>query len=256
MLLDLGNNVTMRLVWVPAGAFTMGSSADEAGHEENEGPQHEVTISRPFLIGACEVTQEQYEAVMGSNPSKYPGHGMPVENVSWDDAMEFCARVSRKTGRRVTLPTEAQWEYACRAGTRTRYSFGDDQDQIKRYARQGEAQEAGPAPVGSHEPNPWGLYDMYGNVWEWCADWYAPYNAGAVTDPAGPASGQGRVVRGGRWHGKAADCRSAKRSWHASDYPRGIVGFRVVLATDEAEGESSTRSSVTSPGEARVSDDP
>ena len=229
MRLDLGSGASMELVLIPAGTFIMGSPEGEHLRAPYEGPQHQVTISKSFWMGATEVTQAQYQAVMGVNPSKAQHPDKPVETVSWDDAVEFCRRLGEMTGHPVSLPTEAQWEYACRAGTTTAFSFGDDREQLPLYGWTRQEQETGPTKVASLPPNAWGLHDMHGNVWEWCADWFGPYDAVHVVDPVGPAQGTGRVIRGGRWHGKAADSRSANRSWHASDYRRGIVGFRIVV---------------------------
>jgi len=138
-------------------------------------------ISRPFYLGIHEVTQGQYEAVMGANPSKFVDAAKPVECVSWEDAVEFCRKVSRRTHQPVALPTEAQWEYACRAGSKMRFGFGDDDRQLSTFARYGQGAEAGTVAVGTKKPSAWGLYDMHGNVWEWCADWYASSYVNAAT---------------------------------------------------------------------------
>jgi formylglycine-generating enzyme required for sulfatase activity len=177
----------------------MGSPDSEQGRASNEGPQHEVTISKPFYMGATEVTQAQYEAVMGTNPSKIKGPTNPVVSVSWEDAGEFCRKLSEKTGKTVRLPTEAEWEYACRAGTKTRFSFGDSDIALGDYAWCGRNSGGKAHPVGRKKPNAWGLYDMHGNVWEWCVDWYGSYSSGASTDPQGAGSGGTRVARGGAW---------------------------------------------------------
>jgi formylglycine-generating enzyme required for sulfatase activity len=231
--LDLGQKVTMRLAPIPAGKFLMGSPGDEAGRDEDEGPLREVVISKPFYMGLYEVTQEQYEAVMGAKPSKFADAAKPVESVSWEDAVEFCKRLSRKTSQPVALPTEAQWEYACRAGTKTRFSSGDDDRQLYNYARYGQGADAGTVPVGSRKPNAWGLYDMHGNVWEWCADWYAGSYVNAPTqDPAGPISGQARVLRGGSWVNTSDGCRCATRNKSAPDVRYNGIGFRVVVNSE------------------------
>jgi formylglycine-generating enzyme required for sulfatase activity len=198
--LDLGNSVTMKLVLIRAGKFMMGSPDSEQGRKDNEGPQHEVVITRPFYMGVTEVTQAQYEAVMGTNPSQFKGPTNPVEMVTWNDAVEFCRKLSEKTRKAVRLPTEAEWEYACRAGTKTRFSFGDSDSMLGDYAWCGSNSGGKTNPVGRKKPNPWGLYDMHGNVWEWCADWYGSYSSGASTDPQGPGSGGQRVLRGGSWY--------------------------------------------------------
>jgi eukaryotic-like serine/threonine-protein kinase len=255
--LDLGNNVKMRLVLIPAGKFWMGAPADEARWRNDEGPQHEIAISKPFHMGVFEVTQEQYQQVMGTNPSGCIGATNPVECVSWDDAVEFCKKLSAKTGKKVMLPTEAQWEYACRAGTTTAFNTGNDlepgeanadslsdpgawdkfMDWVRKYFPT-KAKAKGPMPVGSFPSNGFGLYDMHGNVWEWCSDWYgADYYANSPKiDPQGPATatGTGHVFRGGSWlDGQPWYCRSACRQWNVI-VGRGCeaVGFRVVVLPD------------------------
>ena len=257
MALDLGNGVTMKLVLIPAGTFTMGSPGTEPGRGSEEGPQHAVTISKPSYMGIYPVTQEQYEQVMGTNPSRFKGASNPVETVSWDDATEFCKKLSQKTGKRVRLPTEAQWEYACRAGTTTAYNTGPaispgeaDCDfsgssatpgywaKLKGWVRSffpaGKQPQGGPKPVGSFKPNDFGLYDMHGNIWQWCADWYGDdyYAHSPSSDPAGPESGSPRVLRGGSWSVDPRSCRSAYRFWIDPDHRRSVFGFRVVLDSE------------------------
>ncbi|NQU75912.1 MAG: formylglycine-generating enzyme family protein, partial [Planctomycetes bacterium] len=224
----------------PAGAFTMGSAPDERDREPDEGPTRGVTITKPFYIGVCEVTQEQYEMVTGRNPSLFSGPRRPVEGVWWSDAADFCKRVSNMTGHTVRLPTEAQWEYACRAGTTSRFSFGDSYNDLPRYAMYGEvakstaeslgAAPAGTADVGSGKPNSWGLYDMHGNVFEWCGDWYRDsYSKLADIDPQGAPSGAYRVLRGGSWSSPPWHCRSAYRHRFTADGRfNHLIGFRVV----------------------------
>jgi len=230
LTLDLGKQATMKLALIPAGKFLMGSLGDEAGRDEDEGPQREVVVSKPFYLGVHEVTQGQYEAVMGANPSKFIDAAKPVECVSWEDAVEFCRRVSRRTHQSVALPTEAQWEYACRAGSKMRFGFGDDDRQLSTFARYGQGAEAGTVPVGSKKPSAWGLYDMHGNVWEWCADWYAgSYVNAATQDPTGPLSGQWRVLRGGSWVNTWEGCRCAARNKSTPDVRYNGIGFRVVV---------------------------
>jgi len=213
LTLDLGKGITMKLVLIRPGKFVMGSPDSEQGRKGNEGPQHEVTISKPFYIGVTEVTQAQYEAVMGTNPSRFKGPTNPVESIPWNEAVEFCRKLSEKTGKAVRLPTEAEWEYACRAGTKTRYSFGDSDSVLGDYAWYGSNSGGMTHPVGQKKPNPWGLYDMQGNVWEWCADWDGPYSSGSSTDPQGAGSGDSRVLRGGSWgNGQTEHFRCASRS--------------------------------------------
>jgi formylglycine-generating enzyme required for sulfatase activity len=182
LTLDLGNKVTMKLALIPAGKFLMGSPADEQERFDDE-TQHEVTISRPFYMGVTEVTQEQYEAVMGNNPSRFKGDKNPVETVSWNDAMEFCKKLSARTNKTVRLPTEAQWEYACRAGTATPFHTGatisTDEANYDGNSTYGDGPKGEDRlktiAVASFKPNAFGLYDTHGNVWEWCPDWHADY---------------------------------------------------------------------------------
>jgi formylglycine-generating enzyme required for sulfatase activity len=231
LTLDLRNSMTMKLVLIPAGKFLMGSPIREEGRGNDEG-QHEVTISKPFYMGVYDVTQEQYEQVMGQNPSHFKGAKNPVEMVSWDEAVEFCKKLSAKTGKTVQLPTEAQWEYACRAGSKTRFCFGnDDMDMgLDEYGWYAGNSSNVTHPVGQKKPNAFGLYDMHGNVFQWCSDWYGAYPAGGVTDPTGPADGQARVFRGGSWSSNQQGCRSAFRGDNSPDTRLIIYGFRVVAA--------------------------
>jgi formylglycine-generating enzyme required for sulfatase activity len=223
--LDLGGGVTMKLALIPAGKFMMG--------EEND--QHEVTISKPFYMGVTEVTQAQYEAVMGTNPSYFKGATNPVEMVSWNDATEFCKKLSEKTRQAVRLPAEAEWEYACRAGSKTRFCFGDADEGLGDYAWYFANSGGTTHPVGQKKPNAWGLYDMHGNVREWCADWYGDYPKGAVTDPQGPEKPSPelmkmRVLRGSAWTNYLDDCLSAKRDFNTTVRRDINYGFRVVVS--------------------------
>jgi len=230
LTLKLADGVEMRLVLIPAGKFKMGSPANEKGRDKDEGPQRAVTISKPFYMNVCEVTQAQYNAVMGANPSGFKGANRPVEQVSWNDAVTFSKKVSQKTGRTVSLPTEAEWEYACRAGTTTCFSFGADDKDLGDYAWYRKNSGGKTHPVGQKKPNAWGLYDMHGNVWEWCSDWYAKSYAKLVDkDPRGPKFGFKRVLRGGSWNFNAALCRSARRTWWYPARRFNYFGFRVVL---------------------------
>ena len=189
LTLDLGGGVKLTLLLIPAGEFVMGSPGRERDRLEKE-RMHDVTISEAFYMGKFAVTQEQYEKVMGSSPSYFKGAKNPVENVSWEDAKEFCRKLSAKTGHPVRLPTETQWEYACRAGTNTRFCSGDNDQDLDEVAWYGD-EKCGRTthPVGQKKPNAWGLYDMHGNVWEWCEDWYGSYPDGPAIDPQGPATG-------------------------------------------------------------------
>ena len=220
LTLDLGSAVTMKMVLIPAGKFMMGEEKD----------QHEVTISKPFYVGVTEVTQAQYEAVMGMNPSTFKGAMNPVDTVSWKDAAEFCEKLSEKTHRTVRLLTEAEWEYACRAGSTTRYCFGDADAGLGDYAWYGANSGNTTHPAGEKKPNAWGLFDMHGNVWEWCADWCGGYPKGAVTDPQCLASGMFRVMRGGAWNLNPGDCLAANRSSSTPGSRSNVYGFRVVVS--------------------------
>jgi len=215
------NSIGMEFVLIPAGTFQMGSNDSDA--YDNEKPVHTVRITQPFYLGKYEVTQGQWQAVMGNNPSKFTGDpNRPVEHVSWDDVQEFVRRLnSREGGAMYRLPTEAEWEYAARAETTTRWSFGDDVGQLGRYAWHDQNAGGQTHPVGQLQPNSWGLYDMHGNVWEWVQDWYGGYASGTAVDPAGPSSGSIRVNRGGSWIDSARYCRSAPRI-------RGAPGDRIV----------------------------
>ena len=238
LTLELADGVKMTFVRIPAGKFKMGSPLNEKDRSDDEwlsayfhqGPQKTVTISKPFYMGVYEVTQLQYNAVMGANPSHFKEWSHPVESVSWDDAVAFCKKASEKTGRTVRLPTEAEWEYACRAGSTTRFSFGDDERTLGNYAWYSGNSDRKTHPAGQKRPNAWGLYDMHGNVWEWCQDWYAGYANPTETDPRGPTSGQFRVLRGGSWRTNAQYCRSADRYGGTPDFRISLGGFRVVVS--------------------------
>lgn len=228
--LDLGAGVTMDFVLVPAGEFMMGSPDSDLDRFSDEGPQRRVTISSPFYLGKCEVTQAQWRTVMGGNPSSFAdGPNFPVEKVSWKDAQAFCKRLSELTGRSVRLPTEAEWEYACRAGASTRYCFGNGEEELSDYAWFDRNSGTKTHPVGTKRPNACGLHDMHGNVWEWCQDWYGAYGSPARVDPIGPASGKGHVLRGGAWRFNAHSLRCAVRYVSAPDGGRSHVGFRAAL---------------------------
>jgi formylglycine-generating enzyme required for sulfatase activity len=222
------NELGMEFVLVPAGTFTMGSPRREPGHEEGEGRhQHEVRITRPYFIGVCPVTGEQYAKVMGGDPSKFRGQERPVDSVSWHDAVGFCARLS-KDGRTYRLPTEAEWEYACRAGGNGAYCYGDDPADLDRYAWYLANAGDRTRPVGLKLPNAWGLHDVHGNVWEWCQDWYGPYAQDPSDDPAGPAEGAYRVTRGGSWFDYPLPLRCAARGRNMPANRSDDQGFRVV----------------------------
>jgi len=222
----LTNSVGMKLRLIKPGSFVMGSDSDT----DNEKPAHRVILTKPFYIGVCEVTQQQYEKVMGDNPSNVKGSRRPVDAVSWNDAREFCRRLSDTENRPYRLPTEAEWEYACRSGTTTKYYWSDEPD--GRYAWTSHNSAKAAHDVGTRLPNAWRLYDMSGNVSEWCADWYDaryPGEAGQ-SDPKGPTGGQSHVIRGGSCCDGPWFCHSADR--YGDDKPdlcNWYVGFRIVL---------------------------
>jgi len=245
------NSIGMEFVSVQAGKFLMGSPDSDPEARAFEKPRHEVTISRPFYLSRFEVTQAQWEAVMGSNPYtldrsnpyyNLPGMAQRITRphhpgtVSWNDAQEFIAQLNRmEGGNRYRLPTEAEWEYAARGGTTTAYSFGDNDADLGRHAWFGEDfATGGTHPVGQKAPNPWGLHDVHGNAWEWVQDWFdlAYYASSRSVDPIGPQQGSKRVVRGGSWHTTATSWRTAFRRDYDPDY-RGIsIGFRLLRAAD------------------------
>ena len=230
------NAVVMAFVRIPAGSFMMGSPAGEKDRNANE-THHRVTISRDFYMGKYQVTQAQWKSLMGTNPSKFQNcDNCPVENVSWDDAQEFIKKLNAKGQGTYRLPTEAEWEYAARAGTTTAFAFGDSfsSEQANfdgNYPCGGAAKGKylkKTTPVGSYRANGWGLYDMHGNVWEWCQDWFDDYPKGDVTDPTGPATGTKRVVRGGSWSRSGRILRCASRSNGLPLTRSNGLGFRLV----------------------------
>ena len=218
---DLGKGINLEMVLIPAGKFMMGSPASEKGRSDDE-TQHEVTLTKPFYMGKYEVTQEQWEGVMGNNPSsRTKGAKFPVTDVSWEDCQEFIKKLNAKTNGGYRLPTEAEWEYACRAGTTTAYSFGDSLTKVMQIFDRCNIRS-----VGSYKPNAFGLYDMHGNVWEWCEDWYGDYPAGAVTDPKGPATGE-TVCCGAGLSRLESIARSSNRNCDSPSYRTRNVGFRL-----------------------------
>lgn len=203
-----------------------------------------VTITRDFWLGKYEVTQAEYAALMGKNPSHFQGDSnRPAEKLSWFDAEAYCAAVSARerqagrlpTGYEYRLPSEAEWEYACRAGTTNWFSFGDDAQVADAFAWTLENSGSTTHPIGLKRPNPWGLYDMHGNVWEWCRDWFAPYPASPAVDPVGPASGKFKVFRGGGWNQEIQFARSANRFMMSPSNGIYFVGFRVALGQTASE---------------------
>ena len=211
----------------------MGSPESEAGRRDNEGPQHKVQITKGFWLGKFEVTQQQWKAVMGCNPSRFKGDNRPVEQVSWQDCQEFIRKLSKNEGGRYSfrLPSEAEWEYACRAGTKSAFHFGDNitPDQVNHIGQSPNGKET--RSVGSFPSNAWELHDMHGNVWEWCNDWYSEEGFREVPgkDPRGPRNGSVRVFRGGSWYNQADYCRSAIRYGYLPAERHSILGFRLLL---------------------------
>ena len=228
--IDLGGGVTMEFVLIRPGSFIMGS--DKSQQKEDK-PAHKVTITKPFYLGKYEVTQEQWEKVMGSNPSIYRGPKRPVERVNWDDCQSFLAKLREKNaGQKFALPTEAQWEYACRAGSTGDFCYGDGDANLGEYAWYVDNSGGRTYPVGEKRPNAWGLNDMHGNVWEWCNDAFGSYSSEAVSDPMGASSGA-HVLRGGGWCSVPDSLRSACR---INDSTEGrffdVIGFRCVLLSE------------------------
>ena len=226
-----------KFVFIPAGTFTMGSPSSEPGRADNE-TQHQVMISRPFYMQTTTVTQGQWKSVMGSNPSHFTecGGDCPVEQVSWNEVQDFIGKLNRQEGTdKYRLPTEAEWEYAARAGTTTPFNTGNclSTEQANYNGNypltgcpKGQYREK-TVRVGSFAPNAWGLYDMHGNVWQWCQDWHGDYPSGSVTDPTGPSSGSYRVFRGGSWYNIVDFCRSANRDGSTQDSRGNGIGFRL-----------------------------
>jgi formylglycine-generating enzyme required for sulfatase activity len=232
---DLG----LPLVWIEPGNFAMGSR----NGDNDEQPVTQVRISRGFWLGKTEVTQAQWRRIMGTNPSRFSGDDLPVENVSWVDAMEFCRKLTEREraagrlpeGYEYTLPTEAQWEYACRAGTTG--DFAGTLDKMAWYYRNSEYIGLEHThPVGQKTANAWDLCDMHGNVWEWCLDWNPRYSGGQATDPTGASRGDAHVIRGGSWKKDASGCRSARRGWVVPGKRDNDLGFRLALSFGSNQG--------------------
>ena len=230
IVLDFGG-VTMKIVPIPTGKFLMGSPDAKGDRHKNETPQREVELTKPLYIGAYEVTQEQYQSLMNANPSKFKGPQNPVVSVTWKEAVEFCKKLSKVLGRTVRLPTEAEWEYACRAGNTGSFCYGNPYGKLHEYAWYSANSGKRPRPVGKKKPNAWGVYDMHGNVGEWCADWFDEnyYHKKNDRDPRGSHWGSRRVVRGGTFGISPKWCRSAVRGSWEPDKANDNVGFRVVL---------------------------
>ncbi len=238
------NSIGMKLVLIPPGEFMMGSADSDKKADDDEKPQHRVTISRPFYMGETEVTQGQWKAVMGTEPWKdksyvKEGTNYPATFVSWEDAVEYCRRLSERDGREYRLPTEAEWEYACRGGRTSQYSFGNDESALGRYGwfkeNAWDKDEKYAHLVRQKLANPFGLFDMHGNVMEWCSDWYGEkyYGESPSVDPAGPNDGEDRVNRGGCWGNSARCSRSACRGRNAPSNRGTLTGFRLVSVISE-----------------------
>jgi formylglycine-generating enzyme required for sulfatase activity len=260
LVVHLPKGVKMEFIRIEAGEFFMGSHESDHDAQNNEKPQHRVRITKDFYLGKYPVTQEQFQAVMGKNPSGFSSQRFPkgargeatdarhcpVESVSWDAASEFCAALTREDGRRkFRLPTEAQWEYAARAGTGTRYSYGNSSADLPLYAWFKENSDLRTNEVGTRKPNPWGLYDMHGNVRQWCADRMDQFGFGPSSyyaqspreDPKGPEKGQMRVLRGGSWADPPLVCRSASRAGLDPSSSHYTIGFRVCIRLEARDGD-------------------
>ena len=222
------NGIKYNMVWVEGGTFRMGATSEQGSEISDEKPVHSVTLSG-YYIGKTEVTQALWQAVMGSNPSYFEGDDLPVEQVSWDDCQEFIRKLNSLTGQNFRLPTEAEWEFACRGGNNSRgykYSGSNYIDNVAWYdGNSGDKTH----PVATKSPNELGIYDMSGNVWEWCADWYGDYSSGRQTNPKGPYGGSGRVNRGGSWYNFARNCRSSIRIDDYPTYRDDLLGLRLAL---------------------------
>ena len=244
------NSIGMEFVLIPAGEFDMGSPSNEVGRYNNEGPVHSVTISNAYYMGKYEVTIKQWRDVMRTNPSNWEGDNLPVESVSWNDAQEFIKKLNQKEGAdKYRFPSEAEWEYAVRAGTTTRYYFGDDAGKLGNYAWYDDNSGSRPHPVGEKRPNSWGLYDMHGNVWEWVQDsWHGDYN-GAPTDGSAWESGGGslRVLRGGSWSSFTRYCQSAGRCSFDPSSRDFNVGFRLLMEVSDTSNSNENSKSTPSP---------
>jgi formylglycine-generating enzyme required for sulfatase activity len=225
----LPGGIKLEMVILPAGSFTMGSDEFDSAK-----PKHQVTLKQ-FAIGKYPVTQEQYEAIMGNNPSRFAKNPKnPVETVSWHDAQNFCQELNQKTGKKFRLPSEAEWEYACRAGTRTRYYFGNNENLLGEYAWYNQNSGSKTHPVGQKKPNNWGLYDMSGNLWEWCNDgWHDNYQNAPADGTAwndNHSQTNYRVLRGGSWFNGPRNCRSANRDGGLAGFRNFFIGFRLALS--------------------------
>ncbi|MBI1830350.1 MAG: formylglycine-generating enzyme family protein [Planctomycetes bacterium] len=227
----------MKFAWIPPGTFTMGSTGKEKGRGDDETP-HQVALTKGFYLGVHAVTQEQWQAAMGNNPSHFKGEkGLPVDQVSWNDCQAFCKKLRERDNNAYRLPTEAEWEYAARAGTTTPYHFGETlSTDLANYngnfiygnGKKGIYREK-TTPAGRFPANAWGLHDMHGNIWQWCQDWHGGLPSQAVSDPQGPKTGKNRMLRGGSWGSHPVFCRSANRNFADPDERTEFYGLRVAF---------------------------
>ncbi len=217
----------MKFAWCPPGTFLMG------GNGISDNPQHRVTLSKGFWMGVYPVTQAQWQAVMGYNPSNFRGDDRPVEMVSWDDCQECCQKMAELTDKPIRLPTEAEWEYACRAGTTGDYFSGNGEDGLKKVGWYDGNSGKQTHVVGEKKvANPWGLFDVHGNVWDWCQDLYATLGSENIKDPVNLQNGAARVFRGGSWNLSTVNCHSACRRWSAPGSRLNLLGLRVCFRLD------------------------
>jgi sulfatase modifying factor 1 len=237
---DFTNSIGMKFVWIKPGSFMMGSPKEEKERADNE-IQHKVTLTKGFYMGVYTVTQEQWKDIMGNNPSRFKDEkNLPVESVSWDECQDFIKKLRKKDKKPYRLPTEAEWEYSCRAGTKTPFHFGDtistEQANYDGKFTYGDGKKgvdrAKTTPVGSFPANAWGIHDMHGNVWQWCQDWHGDYPQKEVVDPQGPNEGQFRVNRGGSWYDYPRNCRSASRLRGEPGYRYLGLGCRLCFCLD------------------------
>jgi formylglycine-generating enzyme required for sulfatase activity len=225
-------SIAQNMVYVQGGTFKMGCTGEQGSCEDDEKPVHEVTVSS-FYMGKYEVTQAQWETLMGSNPSRFKGDDLPVENVrSWDDAQMFIERLNAATGKQYRLPTEAEWEYAARGGNKNKGYKYSGSNRVKNVAWMITNGDLTPHPVGTKQANELGIYDMTGNVWEWCSDWYGGYSASAQNNPTGASSGSARVSRGGSWGNSEGRCRVAHRSNGLPGDGNASLGFRLACSSE------------------------
>jgi len=228
------NSIGMELILIPAGSFRMGGDKVDEQAEDHENPRHVVKFSEAFLMGRYTVTQKQWSEIMETNPSEFVDDSRPVERVSWHDVQVFIQKLNAKeVTHTYRLPTEAEWEYAARAGSEGAYTFGSDRAILSQYAWYGKNSEGRTHSVGRLNPNAWGLYDMHGNIHEWCRDWFDRnfYSQSPTLDPLGPSEGLAKALRGGDWGSDGWYCRCASRSLSSPDRRSNRVGFRLVKST-------------------------